>query len=112
MTSLASCLLLEEWRQLIGLRLGLGPICCDENYQFQWACEREYQGLINYYLKSDKKDEIRQKKMNGGQHVFEFSYKNKKFQTMKALIQHSNEIFGAQQVRRYYWDATMEMKKL
>ena len=104
-TSLASYLLLEERRQLICLKLGLGPICCDENYQFHWACDREYSAVINFYLKSSNKQDILHKTNVDGQNVFEFSYERKKYRSMKALIQHPDEVFDAMEVRKFFWKA-------
>ena len=100
-TSLAPYLLLEERRQIISFQLGLGPICCDENYKFHWACEREYKALIHYHLKSSNNDEILNQNING-QNVLHYSLYNKKFESVKALILPPNDIFDDAQVRKIF----------
>ena len=100
-TSLAPYLLLEERRQIISFQLGLGPICCDENYKFHWACEREYKALIHYHLKSSNNDEILNQNING-QNVLHYSLYNRKFESVKALILPPNDIFDDAQVRKIF----------
>ena len=77
LTSLGSYFLLEEKRQIISLKFGFGPICCDEKNQFHWACKREYLTLINYYLDSPKMVEVLKETDVNGQNGFQFSYRNK-----------------------------------
>merc|ERR1740129_1162099 len=52
LTSFLSYFLLEERQQMISLKVGLGPICCDERDQIHWACKREHLSLIRHYLDS------------------------------------------------------------
>ena len=105
LTSFSSYLLLEEKRQRFSLQFGFGPICCDEKNQFHWACKREYLTLINYYLDSPKMfDALNEIDVNG-HNGFIFSYKNRKFRAMEALLQHPKKHFDTKEVRSSFWDS-------
>ena len=54
-TSLLSYFQLEEKKQLLALKIGLGSICCEEKDQLRWALERQYQGVTELIL--EKGDE-------------------------------------------------------
>ena len=56
LTSLCSFLQLEEVKQLLALKIGLGSICCVEKDQFRWALERQYQTVINHILNSGEEE--------------------------------------------------------
>ena len=105
LTSLGSYFLLEEKRQIISLKFGFGPICCDKKNQFHWACKREYLTLINYYLDSPKMVEILNETDVHGYNGFQFSYRNQKLRAMEALLQHPKKHFDAKSVRSTFWDS-------
>ena len=96
LTSLLSHFLLEENRQLLGLKMGLKSICCPSNEQFHWACGKEYGRLIKRYLASGKEHVI--KVTNVDNHTgFQYAYVNKKYLAMEIMIQYTS-----------YLDATTE----
>ena len=105
LTSLGSYFLLEERRQMISLKIGLGPICCDERDQIHWACEREHLTLIRYYLDSSEMVDVVNKINVDGQNLFHFSHENSKMQAMKILIQHPKNFFDTTNVRSIFWKA-------
>ena len=105
LTSLGSYFLVEQKRQIISLKFGFGPICCDEKNQFHWACRREYLTLINYYLDSPKMVEVLKETDVNGENGFQFSYRNKKLRSLQALLQHSKKHFDTKSVRRTFWDS-------
>ena len=105
LTSLGSYFLLEEKRQVISLKFGFGPICCDEKNQFHWACNREYLTLINYYLDSPKMVEVLNETDVNGYNGFVFSYRNQKLKALEALLQHSKKHFDTKSVRSTFWDS-------
>ena len=49
-TSFLSWLLCEDVRQTIGLKTGLGSLCCAPNEQVQWAFSRGYPDLMQHYV--------------------------------------------------------------
>ena len=102
-TSLGSYFLLEERRQLISLKIRLGPICCDEKDQVHWACKREHLSLIEHYL--DSSVNIVNEINVDGHNPFHFSHKNSKMQAMKILVQHPKGIFDTKEVRSTFWKA-------
>ena len=102
-TSLGSYFLLEERRQLISLKIRLGPICCDEKDQVHWACKREHLSLIKHYLDSDVN--IANEVNVDGQNAFHFSHENSKMQAMKILLQHPKDTFDTTEVRSTFWKA-------
>ena len=73
LTSFSSYLILEDTRQLLSLKIGLGPVTCNERDQFVWACKREYPRLINYYLDSGKVEDV------NGLNGLNVSYNHEKF---------------------------------
>ena len=85
LTSLVSAFLLEENRQLISLKLRFGPICCPCDEQFHWACEKEYEKLIEYYLHSGN-DLVTKANNIDGFTGFQYSYLNKKNLAMEMMI--------------------------
>ena len=103
LTSFGSYFLLEERRQMISLKVGLGPICCDERDQIHWACKREHLALIRHYLDSgvDIVNEINVE----GQNALDFSLRNSKMQAMKILLQHPKNNFDSTEVRNIFWKA-------
>ena len=105
LTSLGSYFLLEERRQMISLKIGLGPICCDERDQIHWACEREHLSLIRHYLDSSEMVDVVNKINVDGQNAFHFSHENSKMQAMKILIQHPKNFFDTTNVRSIFWKA-------
>ena len=105
LTSLGSYFLLEERRQMISLKIGLGPICCNERDQIHWACEREHLTLIPYYLDSSEMVDVVNKINVDGQNLFHFSHENSKMQAMKILIQHPKNFFDTTNVRSIFWKA-------
>ena len=105
LTSFGSYFLLEERRQMISLKLGLGPICCDEEDQIHWACEREHLSLIRHYLDSPEMVDIVNKINVGGQNAFHFSYENSKMKAMKILIEHPKKFVDTKTVRHIFWKA-------
>ena len=90
-TSLGSYFLIEERRQLISLKIRLGPICCDKKDQIHWACKREHLSLIRHYL--DSGEDIVKEINVDGQNALDFSHENSKMQAMKILLQHPKNIF-------------------
>ena len=87
LTSLSSYFLLEENRQLLGLKMGLKSICCPSNEQFHWACKKEYGRLIKRYLASGKEHITKVTNVDG--HTgFQYAYKNKKYLAMEIMIQY------------------------
>ena len=87
LTSLVSAFLLEENRQLISLKLRLGPICCPCDEQFHWACKKEYGRLLKHYLASGKEHITKVTNVDG--HTgFQYAYKNKKYLAMEIMIQY------------------------
>ena len=103
LTSFGSYFLLEERRQMISLKVGLGPICCDERDQIHWACKREHLALIRHYLDSgvDIVNEINVE----GQNALDFSLRNSKMQAMKILLQHPKNNFDSTKMRKIFWKA-------
>ena len=95
-SSLLSHFLLEENRQLLGLKIGLKSICCPSNEQFHWACEKEYSRLIKYYLTSGK-EKITKVTNVDSLTGFQYAYMNKKYLAMEIMIKHQS-----------YLDATSE----
>ena len=51
-TSLFANFQLEEKKQLLAKKIGLGSVCCDEKDELKWAIERNYLKLINRLLDS------------------------------------------------------------
>lgn len=96
LTSLLSHFLLEENRQLLGLKMGLKSICCSSNEQFHWACKKEYGRLIKHYLASGKEHVIKATNVDGLT-GFQYAYMNKKHLAMEIMIQYPS-----------YLDATSE----
>ena len=90
---------------MISLKIGLGPICCDESDQMHWACEREHLSLIRHYLDSPEKVDVVNKINVDGQNAFHFSHENSKMQAMKILIQHPTNFFDTTSVRSIFWKA-------
>ena len=54
-TSLFSYLQMEEEKQLLALKIGLGSICCEEKDEFKWALEHKYDKVTQHLLDSAKK---------------------------------------------------------
>ena len=87
LTCFLSSMLIEEKRQLICLRFGVGPVCCHFDDQFQWACENEYLNIIKFHL--DSRNDLVIKAINSDKHsAFQYSYLNKKYSAMAALIKY------------------------
>ena len=53
-TSLFSYLQMEEEKQLLALKIGLGSVCCEEKDEFKWALERKYDKVTQHLLDSGK----------------------------------------------------------
>ena len=87
LTSLLSYFLFEENRQILGLRLRLGSLCCPEDQQFHWACEKEYKSLLKYYLHSSDTIVTKAKNLDGLT-GFQYSYRNNKYVAMEMMITH------------------------
>ena len=104
-TSFGSYFLLEERRQMISLKIGLGPICCDERDQIHWACERGHLSLIHHYLDSPEMVDVVNEINVDGQNAFHFSHENSKMKAMKILIQHPKNFFNTRNVRSIFWKA-------
>ena len=56
LTSLTSYYSSEQKRQLLGLKLGLGSICCEEKDLLKWALERQHQKLTQYVFNSGNEE--------------------------------------------------------
>ena len=49
-TSLFSYFQLEEKKQLLALKIGVGSVCCEEKDQLNWALERQYKKVTEHIL--------------------------------------------------------------
>ena len=102
-TSLGSYFLAEERRQLMSLKMRLGPICCDKRDEIHWACKREHLSLVRHYLDSGV-DIVNETNVDG-QNAFHFSHENSKMPVMKLLLQHPKSNFDTKTLRSIFWKA-------